>query len=190
MWPGSASSHPLSTTRTGRGGKFGLTWTTRRTFPCFAPIVEELTARGYKVVLTARDAFQVCELAEKKQMRCLKIGRHHGKNKIKKVAGLFFRAAQLAPVALREKPVIGLSHGSRSQILICNLLGIPTVLMADYEYAKYPVFMRPTWEMAPDIVPDSVLSCPGSRVRNTPALRRMFMFRCSAATRLFWTPSV
>jgi predicted glycosyltransferase len=77
----------------------------------------------------------------------------------------------LAPVALREKPVIGLSHGSRSQILICNLLRIPTVLMADYEFAKYPVLMRPTWEMAPEVVPDSVLSCPGSRVRKYPGIK-------------------
>ena len=97
--------------------------------PLFAPVVHELSKRGYKVVLTARDAFQVCDLAAKKKLHYLKIGRHYGKNKIRKLAGLFFRAAQLAPVALRERPVVGLSHGSRSQILICNLFRIPTILM-------------------------------------------------------------
>jgi hypothetical protein len=155
----------------GRGKKIWIDLDNTPHVPLFAPIVKELTARGCQVVLTARDAFQVCELAEKKQMRCLKIGRHHGKNKISKLAGLFFRAAQLAPVAVREKPVIGLSHGSRSQILICNLLRIPTVLMADYEFAKYPVLMRPTWEVAPEIVPDTALSCPGSRVRKYPGIK-------------------
>jgi predicted glycosyltransferase len=139
--------------------------------PLFAPIVKEIQRRGYEVVLTARDAFQVCELVEKKQMRCLKIGKHSGKNKVRKVAGLFLRAGQLLPVALREKPAIGLSHGSRSQILICNLLGIPTVLMADYEFAQWPPLMRPTWEMVPEIIPDAALSCPSSHVRKYPGIK-------------------
>jgi hypothetical protein len=149
--------------------------------PLFAPVVHELSRRGYEVVLTARDAFQVCELAAKKNLRCLKIGRHHGKNKVLKVAGLFYRAAQLAPVALREKPVIGLSHGSRSQIILCNLLGIPTILMADYEFAKYPPLMRPTWEMAPEVIPDAALSCPSDRIKKYPGIKEDIYvpdFRC------------
>ena len=139
--------------------------------PLFAPIAAELEKRGYRVALSARDAFQVCELAAKKGLACRKIGRHSGKNKLRKVAGLFFRALQLTPLALRERPVIGLSHGSRSQILACNLLGIPTVLMADYEFASYPPLMRPTWEMAPDVIPDAALSCPPARIRKYPGIK-------------------
>ena len=139
--------------------------------PLFAPIAAELERRGYSLVLTARDAFQVCELAEKKGMVCRKIGCHSGKNKLRKLAGLFYRAAQLAPVALGQKPIVGLSHGSRSQIVICNLLGIPTILMADYEFAQYPPFMRPTWEMAPDVIPDSALSCPPERIKKYPGIK-------------------
>lgn len=139
--------------------------------PLFAPVVRELSRRGYQVALTARDAFQVCELAEKKKLRCVKIGRHHGKNKIRKVAGLFYRAAQLAPVVYEHRPALGLSHGSRSQILLCNLLGIPTVLMADYEYAQYPPLMKPTWEMVPEVIPNEALSCGASRVRKYPGIK-------------------
>ncbi len=139
--------------------------------PLFAPIVEELSKRGYEVLLTARDAFQVCELAEQKGMHCLKIGRHHGKNRFRKVTGLFYRASQLAPIARREKPILGLSHGSRSQIIACNLLGIPTMLMADYEYAKYPPLMRPTWEMVPAVIPDDALYCRGDRVKRYPGIK-------------------
>ncbi|HEX3716437.1 MAG TPA: DUF354 domain-containing protein [Verrucomicrobiae bacterium] len=139
--------------------------------PLFEPIIEELTRRGFEILLTARDAFQVCELAEKKEMQFLKIGRHHGKNRVRKLLGLFFRAAQLAPVVMREKPTIGFSHGSRSQILTCNLLDIPTLLMADYEFAKYPPLMRPVWEMAPDVIPDEALCCPSSRIRKYPGLK-------------------
>ena len=32
----------------------------------FEPIIKQLKARGFPVLVTARDAFQVCELAEKK----------------------------------------------------------------------------------------------------------------------------
>jgi hypothetical protein len=77
----------------------------------------------------------------------------------------------LAPVAWREKPAVGLSHGSRSQIVICNLLGIPTILMADYEFAQYPPLMRPAWEMAPDVIPDSALSCPSGKIKKYPGIK-------------------
>src|SRR5213075_2589453 len=69
--------------------------------PFFIPIVRELRQRGYAVVLTARDAFQVCELADKKGLAYVKVGRHYGKNPVMKVLGLFWRALQLLPFFLR-----------------------------------------------------------------------------------------
>ncbi len=139
--------------------------------PFFEPIIEKLTERGFEVVLTARDAFQVCELADQKGLRYTKLGRHYGANKLIKVLGLFYRALQLAPFALREKPVLALSHGARSQIIISNLLRIPTVLMADYEFAQYLPLMRPTWEMVPEVIPDSSLYCARDRIRKYPGIK-------------------
>jgi predicted glycosyltransferase len=139
--------------------------------PFFEPIIEKLSERGFDVVLTARDAFQVCELANQKGLRYTKVGRHYGKNKLIKVLGLFYRALQLAPFALREKPTLALSHGARSQIIISNLLGIPTVLMADYEFAQYLPLMRPTWEMVPEVIPDSSLYCARDRIRKYPGIK-------------------
>jgi predicted glycosyltransferase len=139
--------------------------------PFFEPIVAELSARGFDVVLTARDAFQVCELAEQRGFHYQKIGRHHGRNKFFKVIGLFHRALQLAPFALREKPDLALSHGARSQIIICNLLRIPTVLMADYEFAQYPPLMRPTWEMVPEVIPNESLCCRPDHIRKYPGIK-------------------
>jgi predicted glycosyltransferase len=43
--------------------------------------------------------------------------------------------------------------------------------MADYEFAQYPPLMRPTWEMAPEIIPDEALSCAQSRVRKYPGIK-------------------
>src|SRR3954454_11000424 len=103
--------------------------------PFFKPIIRELEQRGHTVVLTARDAFQVCELAEKLELKCERIGRHYGKKPVMKIAGLLWRSLQLFPIVLRGKPQIAVSHGSRSQILLCNLLRIPTIMVMDYEHA-------------------------------------------------------
>jgi predicted glycosyltransferase len=139
--------------------------------PFFEPIIEKLKERGFEVALSARDAFQVCELADQKGLRYVKVGRHYGKNKVVKLLGLFYRALQLLPFALREKPDLALSHGARSQIIICNLLRIPTVLMADYEFAQYLPLMRPTWEMVPEVIPNAALCCAPERIRKYPGIK-------------------
>src|SRR5437016_4198022 len=90
--------------------------------PFFRPIIRELERRGHIVALTARDAFQVCELATRFGMSYTKVGRHHGKKRFMKVGGLVCRSLQLLPFVVRERPDLALSHGSRGQILLCNLL--------------------------------------------------------------------
>ena len=133
--------------------------------PFFEPILEELTSRGYPLLVTARDAFQVCELADSKGLSYIKVGRHHGRNRALKAGGLLLRALQLSSLVNREKPALGVSHGSRAQLLLCNWVGIPTVLIEDYEYAQFPFMMRPTWIMAPEVIPDDVLGWNHGRVR-------------------------
>lgn len=125
--------------------------------PLFKPIVEELEKRGHEVMLTARDCFQVCALADLHGMRCHKIGRHYGKMKLMKGLGLMFRALQLAPVTVRWKPDIALSHGSRSQMILCTLLRIPMVVMTDYEHAKPFPGTRPDWMIIPEALPPHML---------------------------------
>jgi uncharacterized protein len=127
--------------------------------PFFRPIIRELENRGFKVVLTARDAFQVCELATRSNLAYTKVGRHYGKNRIMKVVGLAWRSVQLLPFVLREKPALGLSHGSRAQILLCNLLRIPTVMIMDYEFAQTPLLLRPRWEIVPEVLFNESLHC-------------------------------
>lgn len=137
----------------------------------FEPIIEELTARGLPLMVTARDAFQVCALADKKGLSYTRIGRHHGKNRALKAAGLIFRALQLLPLELREKPVLAVSHGARSQILLSNLLRIPTVLIEDYEHSQFPRIMRPTWIMAPGMIPDESLCLKNGHIRKYSGIK-------------------
>ena len=139
--------------------------------PFFEPIVDELRSRGFPLLLTARDAFQVCELADKKGLRYAKIGRHYGKNAAMKAAGLIYRSLQLAPTVLREKPALGVSHGARSQLFLSNCLHIPTILIEDYEYSEFPVTMRPSWIMAPSVIPDAALPCRNGHVRKYEGIK-------------------
>jgi uncharacterized protein len=127
--------------------------------PFFRPIIRELENRNYRVVLTARDGFQTCEMATRFGLTYTRIGRHYGQNRLLKLWGLMVRSFELVPFVLREKPCLGLNHGSRAQILICNLLTIPNVMVMDYEHTKTLPLIRPWWEIVPDVVSDEGLFC-------------------------------
>jgi uncharacterized protein len=122
--------------------------------PFFIPIKRELEQRGYEVVLTSRDAYQVSELVELFGLKCKKIGRHSGKNKFLKVLGLVNRALQLIPFLIKERPTLAVSHGSRAQILASSFLGIKSIVLADYEFVQDLVLFQPSWVIVPDIIPD------------------------------------
>ncbi len=139
--------------------------------PFFEPIIDELQRRGYPVLVTARDAFQVCELADQKQLPYLKIGRHYGRNRLLKVLALLYRALQLAPAVWRERPALAVSHGARSQIILSNLTGIPTVLVEDYEHAQYPPLMRPQWILVPEVIPSEAFSFGNGHIRKYAGLK-------------------
>ena len=139
--------------------------------PLFAPIAKELEARGHSVVFTARDCFQVCGLADLMGLQYERIGRHYGKNPVLKLAGMVMRSVQLAPIALRQKPDLAISHGSRSQLLLATMLRIPSILMMDYEFVRALVFMRPNWIMVPELMPDSALKFDPSCILRYPGIK-------------------
>jgi uncharacterized protein len=125
--------------------------------PFFAPIIAELKNRGLSITLTARDAFQVCDLANLFHLKYKSIGRHYGKNRMLKLGGTCLRALQLLPIAVAEKPQLALSHGSRAQLLLCAVMHVPSAVIIDYEHAKGLGLMRPDWVMVPEIIPDGAL---------------------------------
>ncbi|MEI6514673.1 MAG: DUF354 domain-containing protein [bacterium] len=139
--------------------------------PFFRPIIRELKARGFDVLVTARDAFQVWELADRMGVDCAKIGRHYGKHKILKGIGLCYRAAQLAPLIQRERPILAVSHGSRSQVILSSLLRIPCVTISDYEHARgLPVF-HSTYHIVPDVIPDSAVQGNHGAIFHYPGIK-------------------
>jgi len=136
--------------------------------PFFKPIMEELSKKGFQVVLTARDCSQTCALADRNEFRYERIGRHFGKNKLAKVFGLLVRALQLVPFALKEKPALAVSHGSRAQVATSTLLGIPSVMIFDYEFVQ---LVKPTWVILPEIVPAEAIEFDKRRIFKYPGIK-------------------
>jgi predicted glycosyltransferase len=132
--------------------------------PFFAPIVEELEKRDYSVVLTVRDCFQVRELADLFHLNYRLIGRHYGKSKIRKMAGLCFRALQLIPTIMREKPDLAVSVCSRSQLILSRLWRMPTLFMGDYEFSTAWAFIHPTWLVCPEVIPNGAIRLDPNRI--------------------------
>ncbi|HQK28351.1 MAG TPA: DUF354 domain-containing protein [Smithellaceae bacterium] len=137
--------------------------------PFFIPIKNELKRRGYRMILTARDAYQVKELATENKLFFKTIGRHYGKNKLKKLVGWLYRSFQLMPFVLINKPDVALSHGSRSQIFIANFFGIPTILIADYEHSRPAPFSQPRWIIVPEVLSSADL--PSKRILTYEGLK-------------------
>jgi predicted glycosyltransferase len=132
--------------------------------PFFLPIIEGLEREGYQVFLTARDSYQVCELLRLHRISCRVIGRHYGKNRVLKLFGTALRALQLLPLALKERPILALSHTSRAQFLTAWLLRIPNAIMFDYEFVNATGFLRPDWVFVPDMIPSENLAQEPDRV--------------------------
>ena len=139
--------------------------------PFFVPIIEELRKRGYVVLVTVRDCFQVSALADLHGLEYRRIGRHYGKVKILKVAGLCIRALQLASAMLKEKPVVAISHGSRAQLLVAALARIPSIVIMDYEFARGLLLMEPGWVMVPDVISDDLIRFDPRRILRYPGIK-------------------
>ena len=122
----------------------------------FDPIIEELQNKGLKVLITARDYAQVIQLADLFKLKYLKIGRHYGKSKVFKIMGMIIRTTEMIPFILKNRPLLALSHGSRSQILASRLSGIKSAMAYDYEGAHGIPFIKPNYKFLPDVIPDNL----------------------------------
>jgi predicted glycosyltransferase len=139
--------------------------------PFFLPIMEELRKRGYEVLVTARNSYQVCELLELHNLRCEVVGGHWGKHRILKILGTCARAVRLLPMMARQHPDLAVSHGSRAQMLASYLLKIPTIVMYDYEFVQKMEFLHSLWFMMPEYLPDATDMKVKARTRKYPGLK-------------------
>jgi uncharacterized protein len=104
--------------------------------PFFVPIIPALKARGFEIVITARDSYQVVDLLKFYGIQARVIGKHYGKQTILKIAGTLWRATALIYIMWNEKIDLSLMHGSRGCTLASSVLGIHNITIADYEHAS------------------------------------------------------
>jgi uncharacterized protein len=126
--------------------------------PFFKPIIEKLEQNRIEIFITARDRFQVCELANLHGLQYKKLGHLHGKNTIYKISALIIRALQSIPMLLKEKPDLAIAHGSRSQMISAKLLNIPSVRLFDYEHASHIPFLSPNWVIVPEVITEELVN--------------------------------
>ena len=138
--------------------------------PFFRPIIEELEKRGYRIILTARDSYQVCELLRFHHLSCKVVGSHWGKHRTLKMVGTCLRVAQFLPLIMKQKPDLAVSHGSRSQILSTLIAGLPGIMIVDYEFTSRG-FMHPDWIFVPGIIPESTRWGARKQVMRYPGLK-------------------
>jgi len=137
--------------------------------PFFKPIIGELEKRGFVLVITARDCFQVKGLADLMSIECRSVGRHYGKSIFLKVVGLLTRSFQLMAFIKKEKPDLAVSHGSRGQLLTANILRIPALQIDDYEHSDLTI--KPTWFMVPEVIPIDKIPMPKDNIFQYPGIK-------------------
>lgn len=139
------------------------------------PVIRELEAQGHTIEITARDFGQTLPLLELHKLKYRAVGQHAGRNKLKKGLSLISRSAQLWQFAKGQRFDLALCHGARGIVLPSRLLGIPLVVLMDYEHTfNYPFRRWARRILMPEVIPDSELKRLGfdlSRVVKYPGLK-------------------
>ena len=139
--------------------------------PFFKPIIDELNKRGYECVLSARDAYQVLDLADSYGLKYEKIGRHYGKNKLLKVLGTIIRSLELLPFVIKTKPAVAVLYGSRTQLIASWISGVTSLVLIDYEHAQGLVIVHPNYIMTPNVIPLSTYRSSKEKVSQYPGIK-------------------
>lgn len=130
--------------------------------PLFTPIIRALQERNDEILITSRRYAQTRELLEQAQLDFTEIGSHAGAGKVNKVVNLLVRSYKLRRLVSSFSPDIALSHGSRALSLSSAFMGIPSVLMFDYEWTEMHIFKRTADVLlCPFVLTDSILEPAG-----------------------------
>ncbi|MFZ5974875.1 MAG: DUF354 domain-containing protein [Bacillota bacterium] len=144
----------------------------------YNPIIQKLKARGYEVVVTAREYAQTKGLLELFEIEHHMIGRHRGKSKLKKLMGLFERSNTLYKFGKDKNFDAAVSMGSQDLMIAARRLKIPHMTLFDYEYSfgHHISFRLSRFILSPAGVPEKVLKKFGAKDKVVfyPGLKEQF----------------
>jgi hypothetical protein len=93
------------------------------------------------------------------------VGRHGGKGTLGKILNLFRRSGELRKTLKPMQIHLAVSHGSRTQVLAAWRLGIPSLIMLDYEYTESRLFnLMADHLLLPELIPQRRLAEAGFRL--------------------------
>lgn len=136
------------------------------------PFRDAFTEAGADVVITARDYGSTVALLERSGVTPAVFGQLIGHGRVRKLAGLSARASRLVAFHRSNGSPDVLLAASRASAAAARVLGIPSYIVGDYEYANVS-FYRFTRSVIvhPDVIPGEVF-----RRRGMPA-GRLIAFR-------------
>jgi len=107
----------------------------------FEPLIKTLKKEGAEFLITARPYQQTIELLEQRKLNYKIIGKHYGKNKLRKAFGLFLRSFLLWKEIMKQKNQISFSitHDSPYCSIASNLAGIYNLWTNDNDKAPYTI---------------------------------------------------
>ena len=138
------------------------------------PIIDYLRREGYPLILTARDFSCTVGLCQRLGHSIQVVGRPGiGKSDLAKRLKVGERALSLYVRLFghRKGVALALSHGSRSQILAAHYLGLPVVVLNDYEFSDQSVFRFVDHLLMPFPIPKETRGRYADRVVWYPGLK-------------------
>lgn len=135
----------------------------------FEPIIADLHRGGHEVFVTARGYAQTVPLLKQKHIEYTLIGRHRGAVTLAKALGLVTRSAQLTHFAAGKRFDVAFSHNSNDMSVAAAMLGIPLLMVHDYEHANlsYAINARlATRILVPEAIPTSAIVAHGAKSQN------------------------
>jgi len=107
----------------------------------FEPLIKTLEKEGIDFLITARPYQHSIELLKQKKLNYTIIGKHYGRNTLRKAFGLFFRSLILWREIMKQKNQISFSitHDSPYCSIASNLAGIYNLWTSDNDKAKYTI---------------------------------------------------
>jgi len=140
----------------------------------FSRVIDRLRAAGYPLILTARDFSCTVPLCRYLNFDVQVVGQRgmarHGFGRVLRV-GRRALALYLAMLPQRHSLGLALSHGSRSQIIAAQPLGIPVLTLDDYEFCDKSVFRFVDRHLMPFPIPKEAYGRYARRVEWYPGLK-------------------
>ena len=120
----------------------------------FKDLIKELESEGHEIVVTCRPLSNTVSLLDLHNIKYTIIGKHYGKNFLKKIMGYPIRVRQLQKFIKPLRVDVAISQSSFHSPVAARLLGIPSIYMNDNEHAmgNIPSFICATKILIPEFL--------------------------------------